>query len=185
MADLIRINRENRHAQKLPQDLLQRQARKTLQRRVMEMRNAGMTDEQINARSRILQNDAIQSTASALKEHFVLQKIAEMEKLEIEDADIDKEIEEIADRTGETPRKVKARMEKDDLIEALATELLERKALDLVLGEATYDDYEMNPSESDESASSTEASAVVDDAEKPEVTEAEKETKEEEKTAGD
>jgi trigger factor len=169
----------NKAEWQLPQDLLQRQARKTLQRRVMEMRNAGMTDDQINARSRILQNDAIQSTAAALKEHFVLQKIAEMEKLEIEDADIDAEIDEIADRTGETPRKVKARMEKDDLIEALATELLERKALDLVLSEATYEDYEMNPSESDESASSTEASAVVDDEKKPE------EAKEEEKTTAE
>lgn len=155
----------------LPQDLLQRQARKTLQRRVMEMRNAGMTDEQINARSRILQNDAIQSTASALKEHFVLQKIAETEKLEIEDEDIDREIEEIADRTGETARRVRARMEKDDLIEALATELLERKALDLVLGEATYEDYEQNPSDDAEAASSVEASAVVDDEKKTETDE--------------
>ena len=75
----------------------------------------------------------------------MLQKIAEVEKLEIEDADIDAEIDEIADRSGESPRKVRARMEKEDLIEALATELLERKALDLVLKEATYDDYEMNP----------------------------------------
>lgn len=131
----------------LPQDLLKRQATKTLQRRVMEMRNAGMSDDQINGRARMLQNDAIRSTADALKEHFVLQKIAEMEKLEIEDADIDNEIEEIAERSGETPRKVRARLEKDDLIEAVATELLERKALDLVLTSATYEDYEMNPSE--------------------------------------
>lgn len=152
----------------LPQDMLQRQARKTLQRRVMEMRNAGMTDDQINARSRVLHNDAIQSTAAALKEHFVLQKIAELEKLEIEDADIDAEIEEIADRSDESPRKVRARLEKEDLIEALATELLERKALDLVLKEATYEDYEMNPSDEEEGASSTDASAVVDDEAKPE-----------------
>jgi len=159
---------------KLPQDLLQRQARKTLQRKVMEMRNAGMSDDQINARSRILQNESVQSTAAALKEHFVLQKIAEMEKLEIEDHDIDAEIDEIADRSNESPRKVRARMEKDDLIEALATELLERKALDLVLKEATYDDYEMNPGESDEGAvSSTEASAVVDDEKKEETETAE------------
>lgn len=152
---------------KMPQDLLQRQTRKTLARRVMEMRNAGMTDEQINARSRILHNDAIRSTQDALKEHFVLQKIAEMEKLEIEDSDIDKEIEEIADRNNESPRKVRARLEKEDLIEALATELLERKALDLVLKEANYEDYEMNPSDSDEGASATEASAVIDDKKKP------------------
>ncbi|CAN5254445.1 trigger factor [soil metagenome] len=148
----------------LPQDLLQRQARKTLQRRVMEMRNAGMSDEQINGRARVLQNDALRSTADALKEHFVLQKIAEMEKLEIEDADIDTEIDEIAERTGETPRKVRTRLEKEDLIEAVATELLERKALDLVLKEATYEDYEMNPSDSEDSTVSTSSANVVSEA---------------------
>jgi trigger factor len=131
----------------LPKDLLQRQARKTLSRRVMEMKSSGMSDEQINGRRRMLENDALRATEAALKEHFVLQKIAEVEKLEIEDEDIEAEIEAIADRSGESYRKVRARMEKEDLIEALATELLERKALDLVLETATYDDYEMNPSE--------------------------------------
>lgn len=131
----------------LPQDLLQRQARRTLSRRVMEMREAGLTDAQIRGRSRVLENDALKSTASALKEHFVLQKIAEVEKLEIEDADIEAEIDAIADRSGESPRKVRARLERDDLIEALATELLERKALDLVLNTAKYDDFESNPLE--------------------------------------
>jgi trigger factor len=134
----------------LPRDLLVRQARKTLARKVMEMRSAGMTDEQIAGRRRVLEQDAVRSTAAALKEHFVLQKIAEMEKLEIEDADIDAEIDRIADQTGESPRRVRARMEKDDLIEALATELLERKALDLVLASAEYEEYELTPAESDE-----------------------------------
>lgn len=139
----------------LPQDLLRRQARRTMARRVMEMRQSGMTDEQIAGRQRVLQNDVIRTTAAALKEHFVLQKIAELEKIEIEDVDIDNEIEAIAERSGESYRKVKARMEKEDLIEALATELLERKALDLVLTEATYEDYEMNPTETQEGEVST------------------------------
>lgn len=145
----------------LPRDLLVRQARKTLARRVMEMRKAGMTDEQIAGRQRVLEQDAIKSTAAALKEHFVLQKIAEVEKLEIEDADIDAEIDAIADQTGESPRKVRARMEKDDLIEALATELLERKALDLVLSTAEYEEYPLNPAETDEGEVATVDAAAV------------------------
>jgi trigger factor len=72
-----------------------------------------------------------------------LQKIAELEKIEVDDADIDAEIERIADRSDESPRKVRARMEKEDLIEALATEVLERRALDLVLDNAVYEDVEL------------------------------------------
>ena len=136
----------------LPRDMLQRQARKTFARRVMEMKNAGMTDAQIQGRRRILEQDVIRTTESALKEHFVLQKIAEVEKLEIEDDDLDAEIERIADQSGESPRKVRARMEKEDLMEALATDLLERKALDLILDTATFEDYDLSPEEREEQA---------------------------------
>lgn len=129
----------------LPQDMLRRQVRKTLQRKVMEMKNAGMGDDQIKGRRRLLEQDAMKSTAAALKEHFVLQKVAEVEKIEIEEEDLDREIERIADQSGESVRRVRARMEKDDLMEALATDLLERKALDLILSTATYEDYAWKP----------------------------------------
>jgi trigger factor len=147
----------------LPQDLLRRQARKTLQRRYMEMKNAGMSDEQIKGRRRLLEQDVLKSTAAALKEHFVLQKIAETEKIEIEDDDLDREIERIADQNGESFRKVKARMEKEDLMEALATDLLERKALDLVLSSATYEDYEWKADEQGREVATVEAGAVPED----------------------
>ncbi len=124
----------------LPQDLLQRQARRSLNRRAMEMQSAGMSEEEIRGRLRLLQQDTLRSTALALKEHFVLQKIAEVEKLEIDEQDIDDEIERIAAQNDEPPRRVRARLEKEDLMEALATEIIERKALDLILESAEYQD---------------------------------------------
>ena len=144
----------------LPQDMLRRQARTTLARRVMEMRNSGMSEDQIRGRQRILEQDVIRSTASALKEHFVLQKIAEVEKIEIEERDIDDEIERIADQSNESARKVRARMEKDDLMEALATDLLERKALDLILAEANFEEYELEASAETDGVSTVSAQAA-------------------------
>jgi trigger factor len=144
----------------LPRDLLIRQATRTLQRRVMEMQSAGMTENQIEARMAVLRQNVLQSTAVALMEHFVLQKIAETEKIEIEDADIDAEIQRIAARSGESFRKVKARLERDDLIESLATELLERKALDVVLNNAVYEEFEVKPEEQEGEVATLEAQAV-------------------------
>ncbi len=134
-------------AWELPQDMLRKQARKTLARKTMEMKNAGMSEEQIEGRRRILAQDAMKSTEAALKEHFVLQKIAEVEKIEIEEEDIDAEIDRIAEQSGESFRKVKARLEKEDLMEAVAADLLERKALDLILAGATYEDYDLKPAD--------------------------------------
>jgi len=146
----------------LPQDLLRRQAKRTLSRKVMEMQSSGMNDNEINARVRVLQQDVLQSTALALKEHFVLQKIAEEEKLEVSDDDIQGEIERIAQQNDESPRKVRARLEKEDLIEALAVEVIERKSLDLVLNSAEYTE---KPLENHDTLSmeTTEADAAPED----------------------
>lgn len=145
----------------IPQDLLLRQSKRALASRVMEMRSAGMSDQEIFGRMQVLQQNVVQSTAIALREHFVLQKIAELEKIEIDEADIDTEIDRIADRTGESPRKVRARMEKEDMIEALATEVLERRALDLVLDNAQYEDVEIKAEDEEGRIATVAADAVL------------------------
>ncbi len=124
----------------LPQDLLMRQARKAMNRRIMEMQADGIPDEEIEGRLRLMRQDILRNTEVALKEHFVLQKIAEVEKIEIKDDDLEDEIDRIADRSGESPRRVRARLEKEDLVDALAAEMIERKALDLILASAAYED---------------------------------------------
>jgi trigger factor len=144
----------------LPRDLLVRQATRTLQRRVVEMRSSGMTEQQIESRLTVLRQNVLQSTAVSLMEHFVLQKIAETEKIEIEDADIDAEISRIAAQQGESFRKVKAQMERDEMIEALATDLLERKALDVVLNNAVYEEFDIKPEEQEGEVATVSAQAV-------------------------
>jgi trigger factor len=128
----------------LPQDLLARQARRAMNRRVMEMRASGISEDEVRGRMRLLQQDIIRSTALALKEHFVLQKIAEVEKIEVGESDINDEIERIGYQNDESPRRVRARLEKEDLLEALAAEIVERKALDLVLENAEYEEVPMS-----------------------------------------
>jgi len=141
----------------LPQDLLQRQAKRAFNRRIMEMQSSGMSDDEIRGRLRLLERDVLQSTAAALKEHFVLQKVAEVEKLDIDEADIDDEIERMAALNDESPRRVRARLEKEDLMEALAIEIVERKALDLILENAEYEDV---PLEKEEPVSTVEEQTV-------------------------
>ena len=93
----------------------------------------------------MLTQDTLQSTAQALKEHFVLQKIAETEKIDVNDDDLDVEIDRIADQTNQSPRRVRAQMEKEDLLETLAAQIIERKTLDLILEAAEYQDVPLEP----------------------------------------
>jgi trigger factor len=143
----------------LPPDLLRRQAHKAMARRIMEMRADGISDEEIQGRRRLLEQDILQSTALALKEHFVLQKLAEVEKIDVNDDDLNEEIERIAEQDGESPRRVRARLEREDLMDALAAEMIERKALDLILNSAEYEDVPLGK-EDQPAVSTVEAQAV-------------------------
>lgn len=144
----------------LPNDLLARQARSALGRRVMEMRAGGMSDEEIQGRMRLLQQDVLRTTALALKEHFVLQKIAEVEKIEVNDEDINDEVQRIAVENNESPRRIRARLEKEELLESLAIELIERKVLDLIFQNAEYEDVPVGEQEEPAQVATVEEQAV-------------------------
>ncbi len=143
----------------LPPELLRRQAHKAMARKIMEMRTDGISEEEIQGRRRLLEQDILESTALALKEHFVLQKLAEVEKIDVDDDDLNEEIERIAEQDGESPRRVRARFEREDLLDALAAEMIERKALNLILDSAEYEDVPLGK-EDQPAVSTVEAQAV-------------------------
>jgi len=56
------------------------------------LKAAGFTREQIAARENEIRQNAIENTRKALKEHFVLDRIASKEEIECEPQDIDTEL---------------------------------------------------------------------------------------------
>jgi trigger factor len=122
----------------LPESLVRRQVENALHREVLEMQQAGFTDDEIRARQNELLQQQISTTRQALKEHFVLDKIATQEKLEVTPHDKEVEIAFMAQQRGESARKVRARLEKTGLIENLEAQILERKAVDVVLEKAQF-----------------------------------------------
>ena len=144
----------------LPQDLLRRQAVKALGRKRLEMQADGISEKEIQDRLRLLEQDILQSTALSLKEHFVLQKIAETEKIDVSEDDVDDEIERLANQRNESPRRFRAQLEKEELLESLVAEMYERKALDLILDSAEYEDYRSTNRSRRPQVSTVEAQAV-------------------------
>ena len=65
----------------LPPALLKRQSRRELERAVLELRRSGFGEDEIRAHENELRQNSMVSTARALKEHFILERIAEDEKI--------------------------------------------------------------------------------------------------------
>ncbi len=141
----------------LPQGLLERQSARELERAVMELRRSGFSEAEIRARENQLRQNSTAGTATALKEHFILERIAEEEKLDVDDGDYDKEIFLIAAQSGESPRRVRAQLEKRGLMDVLRNQIIERKVLELVQSEAKFKDEPYEPQKNDTEAISVAA----------------------------
>lgn len=133
----------------LPEDLVLSQVENALRREVLEMQQAGFTTQEIQARENELKQNAISTTRKALKEHFVLDKIAEQENIEVDSQDISSEISLMAMQRGESPRRVRAKLMKSGMVENLEAQIRERKAVDVILDRAEFEDFE--PEVKDES----------------------------------
>lgn len=133
----------------LPPDLLRRQSRRELDRNVMELRSSGFSEDEIIARENGLRKNILERTERLLKEHFILERIAEEEKVEEEPGDYDIEIARLAAQQNDSPRRIRARLERSGQMDALRNMIIERKVIELITEHAkfTATDYEAQKKE--------------------------------------
>ncbi len=163
----------------LPPGLLKRQSAREQERAVMELRRAGFSEAEIRARENQLQQNSASSTAQGLKEHFILERIAEDEEIEAEEGDFEKEIFLMSMQSGESPRRVRAQIEKRGLMDVLQNQILERKVLEAVQDKAKFNDLPYEPEQLDTEAIYLAAGGGDGSASIPEAVEAEEESEEE------
>ncbi len=133
----------------LPPELVKRQAQRELDRAVLELKSSGFSADAIQAHSNQIRQNSLRSTETALKEHFIFERIAEDEEIDATEADFDLEVELIARQGDESPRRVRARLEKRGQMDALRNQIIERKVVDLICSEADFEDVPATDSEED------------------------------------
>ena len=73
------------------------------------------------------------AAAEAVKVDLALRAVADAEQIECDDDDLDAEIEQVAERVGETPQRVLAQFERGGQLPAVRSDIRKRKALDWLL----------------------------------------------------
>lgn len=144
----------------LPEELVARQEKSTLRRIVAQMKQEGFTENDIRAREAELRANAKGATLRSLKEFFILAKVAEAEEIKVDDEDLEIEVERIADRSGESERRVRSRIEKEGLADAMASDILERKTLDRILEFVQFEEVALEAQKDVETLDQT-ASAIT------------------------
>ena len=150
------------HPFEVPQTLSEHQANNRLQEVVRDMIERGM-----DPRGQEINWEGVRDSMKAQAEFDVrgsmlLEKIAEQEAIEVTDEEIEAEINEIAASSRQTPEQVRVALTKQGGATSIADRLRNRKALDLILENASVREEEWREetsAEDDEESASEESAA--------------------------
>jgi len=117
----------------VPQTLVDRQIDTRLERGLRALAQQGMREQDMKklnfARLREGQKEA---AIREVKASLLLDKIAELENIQVSDEELDHEIESAAQQSQQTLESVRARLEKDGAIERIKDRMRNEKALDFL-----------------------------------------------------
>ncbi len=152
----------------LPPRLLKNQSEREFQRAILEMRRNGYFDRDIAVYANKIRQNSNETTEQALREHFILEKIAEIEEVVDTPEDYNHEIMLIAAQTGQSARKVRTRMEQNGDMDLLRNQIIENKVIELILNEATvtevvHDDVKQEDEEAIDMAGAGEENEAQDE----------------------
>ncbi|MBE3069942.1 MAG: trigger factor [Planctomycetes bacterium] len=120
----------------LPEELAKRHANRLLQRQLVNLQYRGIPAQEIEKRIDDIRGASTEQAARDLKLHFVLDAIAEKEKIEATDAEVDARVRFIAAQYGRREDRVREEMASEGTLESLRGQILEDKVLRMLLDKA-------------------------------------------------
>ena len=124
----------------LPQGVLKAQARNIMLRQQYRLRQRGVPAEEIEKHMDDLRNASETSAARNLKIFFVLDRIAEKEKIFVTEDEVESRIAAMAGSYNLTPQRMRAQIEQEGSLSELRAGLRENKVVDFLLKSAKIEE---------------------------------------------
>ena len=120
----------------LPADLAQRQADQLLRRHLVNLQYRGVPAEEMEQRLEEIKSASTDQAGRDLKLHFILDKIARKEKIEVTDAEVDARVRFIAAQYGRREDRVREEMAGRGGLDSLRSQIFEDKVLRMLIDKA-------------------------------------------------
>jgi trigger factor len=128
MADLVKRNEF-----KVPDTLVERQVDLRLERGLRALAAQGMKPEDMKGMDfNRLRAGQREGAEQEVKSSLLLERIAELEKLEVNDEEVDREIDSISKQTKQTTEAVRARLTEDGALDRIRHRIRNEKALEFL-----------------------------------------------------
>jgi trigger factor len=124
----------------LPEGVLKAQARNIMMRQQYRLRQRGIPDDEIEKHLEDLRNASESAAERNLKIFFVLNAIAEKEKIFVTENEVESRIASMASGYNTTPQRLRAQIEKDGSMSELRSGLRETKVVDFLLSKAEIEE---------------------------------------------
>ena len=136
----------------VPAKMSARQAERIIQRRASDLMMRGIAAEEIQANIEKIKAGADEQAAAELKSFFVLDKLAEMQNVDVSESELNNQVSMIAMQMGERPEKLKQRLAKDGSLQSMFIRLRENKAVDKILENAKIEEVEVEEKKDEKKA---------------------------------
>ncbi len=134
--DLLR-QLASRLTAEVPEALVEREIARRLEQIAAAMAGQGMDPRTADVDWNALREEQRPTALEAVRASLVLDEVARREDVNVSDDDVDQEVARHAERLGQTPDAVRARLDRDGGADRLAESLRREKAIDLLLSRAT------------------------------------------------
>ena len=121
----------------VPEALVEREIARRLEQVAGAMAQQGMDPRTANVDWNALREEQRAPALEAVRASLVLDEVARREDVSVGDEDVEQELARHAERLGQTPAAVRARLDRDGGVARLAESLRREKAIDLLLSRAT------------------------------------------------
>ncbi len=121
----------------LPEDVIKSMAERTLIRRSLDLRQRGMPPEEMEKQLDTMRAESEKSAHDAAKTFFILEEVADKERVFVTEEEVQARVEAIAANYGRSPDQVLRDLERDDRVSELRNSMREEKVKALLLEKAT------------------------------------------------
>lgn len=126
----------DRNRFEVPDYIVEKQMDSRLQTFVRQLSSQGMDPRSLKIDWDELRESQRERAEREVRGSFILDRIAEAEKIEASDEDVDREISQLAERSGVAQDVIRARLTKEGSLDSIREQVRNRKALDLVIASA-------------------------------------------------
>ena len=134
--DLMR-QLSSRLSVEVPEALVDREIARRLEQVAARMAQQGMDPRTANVDWDALRKEQRDPAREAVRASMVLDEVVRREDLSVSDDEVEQEVARYAERLGQTPAAVRARLDRDEGIGRLSESMRREKAIDLLLSRAT------------------------------------------------